>query len=92
MKYEYEQLNCGAKNTTAAPKHGSAPLCCFRRKVFIYFCSPNIITGIGLERRSLELAAFGQLRVDGEPSYMLCKGGLHEWRGEGVKGWFGIHS
>lgn len=89
MKYEYEQLNCRAKNTTAAPKHGSPLLCCFRKKVFIYFCSPNIITVIDLERRLLELAA---LRVDGEPSYMLCKGGLHEWWGEGVKGWFGIHS
>lgn len=78
MKYEYEQLNCGAKNTTAAPKRGSNPLCCFRKKVFIYFCSPNIITVIDLERRLLELAAFGRLRVDGEPSYMLYKGGLHE--------------
>lgn len=29
MKYEYEQLNWGAKNKPAGPKHGSPPRCCY---------------------------------------------------------------
>lgn len=86
MKYEYEGLNWGAKNTPAESKHGTL-LSAVGLLLFSSYwgkvyrsCSLSFITVVDLERRLPELGAFGRQRAFVDAMQRGMVGG----RGDGV--------